>query len=213
MFVYATAQKILRASYLWPSIFKDCILAVRMCHECQIYQRKMHAPPANLHPIITVGPFSKWGIDYMTFKPCSVVGHGYIIVSMDYFTKWAESMPIYSVESKTMAQFIFNHVISRFGVPEAIVTNHGSHFLDYMMDELTPMLRFCHDVSTPYYPQTNGQVEAVNKVLVTMLQPTVGMHKSNWHLMLFLALWAYRTSTNGLHTIPDCLWYGSNITD
>eukprot|EP00253_Pinus_taeda_P021991 PITA_21991 len=137
---YATAQ-ILCAGYFWPSIFKDCILAVRSCHECQIYQWKMGAPPAPLHPVVTVGPFSKWGIDYMTCNPRSAGGHGYIIISVDYFTKWAE-----------------------------------------------------HDSSTPYYPQANGQVEAVNKVLVTMLQRTVGMHKSNWNLMLSSALWAYRTS-------------------
>lgn len=64
-----------------------------------------------------------------------------------------------------------------------------------MMAKLTSTLGLCHDSSTPYYPHTNGQVEVVNKVLVTMLQHTIRMHKSNWHLMLFLALWAYRTST------------------
>ena len=63
-----------------------------------------------------------------------------------------------------------------------------------MMAELTSKLGLRHDSSTPYYPQTNGQVEAVNKVLVTMLQRMIGIHKSNWHLMLFSALWAYRTS-------------------
>ena len=90
---YATAQNILRAGYFWPSIFKDCILAVRSCHECQIYQWKMIAPPAPLHLVITIGPFSKWGIGYMTCNPCSARGHGYIIVAIDYFTKWAEAMP------------------------------------------------------------------------------------------------------------------------
>jgi len=79
-------------------------------------------------------------------------------------------------------------------VPQAIITNHGSHFHDYMMADLTSKLGLRHDISTPYYPQPNSQVEAVNKVLVTMLQTTIGMHKSNWHLMLLSALWAYRTS-------------------
>eukprot|EP00253_Pinus_taeda_P007310 PITA_07310 len=81
---YATAQKILRAGYFWPSILKDCILAVRSCHECQIYQRKMRAPAASLHPVVTVGPFAKWGIDYVTCNPRSVEGHGYIIVALVY---------------------------------------------------------------------------------------------------------------------------------
>jgi len=61
---YATAQKILRASYFWSSLFKDCITTVRKCHNCQVFDRKMRAPPAPLHPIIAVGPFAKWGIDF-----------------------------------------------------------------------------------------------------------------------------------------------------
>ena len=63
-----------------------------------------------------------------------------------------------------------------------------------MMAELTAMLGFRHENSTPYYLQANGQVEAINKVLKTMLRPMVGDHKSNWHQTLFSALWDYRTS-------------------
>ena len=59
-------------------------------------------------------------------------------------------------DGKTAAQFIFNHIISRFGVPQAIVTDHGSHFQHYMVAELTYNLGLCHDISMPYYPQANG---------------------------------------------------------
>ena len=63
-----------------------------------------------------------------------------------------------------------------------------------MMEELSAKLGFCHENSTSYYPQANGQVEAINKVLKTMLHRMVGDHKSNWHLILFSTLWAYCTS-------------------
>eukprot|EP00253_Pinus_taeda_P027762 PITA_27762 len=160
---YATAQKILHAGYFWPSIFKDCILAVRSCHECQIYQRNMRAPPAPLHPVVAVGPFAKWGIDYMTCNPHLAGGHGCIIVAIDYFTKWTEVVPALSEGGHSAAQFLFNHVISRFGVPQAIVTDHDKHFCNHMMTELTTQLGLRHDSSTPYYPQANGQVEVVKK--------------------------------------------------
>eukprot|EP00253_Pinus_taeda_P003229 PITA_03229 len=111
---YATAPKILRAGYFWPSIFKDCILVVHSCHECQIYQRKMRAPAAPLHPVVTIGPFAKWGIDYVTCNPRSAGEHGYIIVAVDYFTKWAEAMPTLSEDGHTAAQFIFNHDATGF---------------------------------------------------------------------------------------------------
>jgi transposase InsO family protein len=63
-----------------------------------------------------------------------------------------------------------------------------------MMSEITEKLGLLHDNSTPYYPQANGQVEAINKVLITMLRRMIGIHKTSWHTMLFLALWTYQTS-------------------
>ena len=154
----------------------------------------MRAPAAPLHPVVTVGPFSKWGIDYTSCNPRSVEGPGYIIVAVDYFTKWGEAMPTLNEDGYTAAQFLFNHVITRFGVPQAIVTDHRKHFRNHMITELTTQLGLRQDSSTPYYPQSNGQVEAMNKVSITMLQRTVNTHNSNWHLMLFPAVWAYRPS-------------------
>jgi hypothetical protein len=149
---YATAQKILCAGYFWPSLFHDCIIVVQKCHACQTYNHKIRSHPAPLHPVVSVGPFAKWGIDFMTCHPHSAGGHGYIIVAVDYFTKWAEAMPTFDNTGKTTALFLFNHVITCFGVPQAIVTDHGSHFRNNMMSELTEKLGLRHDSSTPYYP-------------------------------------------------------------
>eukprot|EP00253_Pinus_taeda_P001934 PITA_01934 len=154
----------------------------------------MRAPPAPLYPIIAVGPFAKWGIDFITCKPHSAGGHAYIILVVDYFTKWAKAMSTFSADGKTATIFVFNHIISMFGVPQAIITNHGSNFRNIMMTELTYQLGLRHDSSTLYYPQENGLVEAINKVLVTMIRRIIGIHRSNWHNMLFSVLWAYRTS-------------------
>jgi hypothetical protein len=206
---YATAQRILRAGYFWPTMFKDCIIAVRSCHACQIFDSKTRRPPAPLQPIVAVGPFAKWGIDFMQCNPTSTGGHGYIIVAVDYFTKWAEAMPTLDNTGETAALFFFNHVVARFGVPQAIVTDHGSHFRNHMMVELAAKLGLSHDSSTPYYPQANGQVEAINKVLKRMLQRMIGVHKRRWHLILYSALWAYRTSVkNATGFTPFQLVYG-----
>eukprot|EP00253_Pinus_taeda_P034794 PITA_34794 len=133
----------------------------------------MCAPPAPLHPIISVSPFAKWGINFITCNPHSAGGHAYIILAVDYFTKWAKAMPTFSEDGKTTAIFVFNHIIARFGVPQAIINDHGSHFRNIMMTELTDQLGLRHDSSTPYYPQANGLVEAINKVLVTMIQQII----------------------------------------
>jgi transposase InsO family protein len=92
---------------------------------------------------------------------------------MDYFTKWDEAMPIIKSNGKTAIFFVFNQIIVQFGIQREIVTDHGSHFQNEMMTELASKLGFTHDHSSPYYPQENGQVEAVNKSLKTILQKIV----------------------------------------
>jgi hypothetical protein len=71
----ATAQKILRASYFWSTLIKDYVESVKKCHQCQIFSRKMRVHPAPMFLVITVGPFTKWGIDYTTCNPPSSRGH------------------------------------------------------------------------------------------------------------------------------------------
>ena len=71
----------------------------------------------------------------MHYKPTLARGHGYIIIAVDYFTKWAEAMATYAEDGKTVALFLFNHIIARFGVPWSIVTDHGSHFCNQMTEE------------------------------------------------------------------------------
>jgi hypothetical protein len=76
----------------------------------------------------------------MTCNPQSAGGHGYIIVPVYYFIKWVDAMPTFDNTGKYATLFIFNHIITRFGIPKAIVTDHGSHFQNFMMSELTEKL-------------------------------------------------------------------------
>lgn len=166
---YVMAQMILRVGYFCPAMFKDCITAVRSCHACQIFDCKTRIPPAPLQPVVVVGPFAKWGIDFMQCNPASAGGHMYIIVAVDYLTKWAKAMPTLNKSNETAALFFFNHLVSRFVIPQAIVTEHGSRFYNHMMVELATKLGLSHDNSTLYYMQANGQVEVINKVFKCML--------------------------------------------
>jgi hypothetical protein len=159
--------------------------------------------------VVSIGPFAKWGIDFMTCHPHSVGGHGYIIVAIDYFTKWVKGMLTFDNTGNTATLFIFNHIIAHFGVSQAIVIDHGSQFRNFMISKLTEKLGLLHENSTPYYPQANGQVEEINKVLITMLRRMIGIHKTSWHTMLFSALWAYRTSIkSAIGFTPFQLVYG-----
>ena len=109
----------------------------------------------------------------------SAGGHKHIIVTVDYFMKWAEAMPTFKADGETATFFIFNQTITRFGIPKEIVTYHGSHFQNSMMTDLTTMLGFRQEHSSLFYPQANGQVEDVNKTLNTILKCTTNAAHSN----------------------------------
>ena len=80
----------------------------------------------------------------MTINLVLANGHKYIIKAVDYFTKWAEAIPTFDCKSETMARFFFNHVISWFGVPKQLVSDHGTHFEDVVWAKLSTMLKFEH---------------------------------------------------------------------
>jgi len=105
-----------------------------------------------MFPVITVGPFTKWRIDYTTCHLASARGNRYSIVAVDYFTKWVEAMPTFNNDGETTTLFIFNQIIARFDILKEIVIDHGSHFQNKMMFELMSKLGLRQENSSPYYP-------------------------------------------------------------
>eukprot|EP00253_Pinus_taeda_P033668 PITA_33668 len=125
-------------------------------------------------------------------------------------------MPTFVNDGETTTLFLFNQVISCFGIPKEIVTNHGSHFQNKMMVELALKLGFRQEHSSPYYAQGNGQVETVNKSLKFILQRTINKSRSNRHIMLYPALWAYQMSVKtatDTSSLEECLVYLEHLDE
>ena len=75
---------------------------------------------------------------------------------VEYFTKWDEAMPTVKSNGETAAHFAFNQIITWFGIPKDLVTDHGRHFQNQMMEELALKLGYKQEHSSSYYPQVNG---------------------------------------------------------
>ena len=98
-------------------------------------------------------------------------------------------MPTVKSDGETSAHFVFNQIITQFGILKELVIDHGRHFQNKMMEELASKLGYKQDRSCFYYPQANGKVEAMNKSLKSILQRTITQSKTNWHIMLYSSLW------------------------
>ena len=103
-------------------------------------------------------------------------------------------MPTVKSDGEIAAHFVFKQIITRFGILKELVTDHGLHFQNRMMEELESKLGYKQEHSSSYYPHVNGQVEAENKSLKYILQRIMTRSKTNWHIMLYPALWGYITA-------------------
>lgn len=167
--VEITLRKILQRGLWWPTLFRDVHNYVKTCDVCQ------RTGPIKGHmefrPIIAPHVFQKWGLDFVgPITPPSKIGqHHYIIAATEYTTKWVEAIATKRNTAQVTAQFMYQNIITRYGLPEELVSDQGTHFLNNVIQELTENCHIQHRFSTPYYPQCNGQAESTNKVLLNVL--------------------------------------------
>eukprot|EP00253_Pinus_taeda_P006082 PITA_06082 len=167
----ATANKVLRAGYFWPTMFRDIYKRIATCHECQAFEGKRKLMPMPLVPIYVEAPFQQWGLDFIgEIHPPSSGQHRRILTATDYFTKWIEAVPTRQANDSVIISFVENNILSRFGCPIKIITDNAQAF------KSKRMINFCHQYhislghSTAYYPQGNGLVESSNKSLVRIIK-------------------------------------------
>ena len=146
-----------------------------------------------LNNIIEVELFDVWGIDFMGPFPASC-GNRYILVAVDYVSKWVEAVARATNDSKTVVQFLKKNIFTCFGTPRALISDEGTHFVSKQFEQILKKYGVNHKISTAYHPQTNGQVEVSNREIKQILEKVVSTSRKDWSLKLDDALWAYRTA-------------------
>ncbi len=191
--IYKTYNR-LKRDYYWKSMKKDVQTFIRNCHRCQIYRPQILNK--NVESIATPPgyPFSRVGLDLIGPLPTTKNNNKYIIVLVDYLTKWVEAEPLKTIESDDVIKFL-KMVFSRHGVPEILITDNGPQFFS----DKTKAFLDLHDVfvhySTTYHPATNGEVENRNREISKYLR-LLGEKVESWDETLYSALWALRTAKN-----------------
>uniref|UniRef100_A0A2N9H0B8 Integrase catalytic domain-containing protein n=1 Tax=Fagus sylvatica TaxID=28930 RepID=A0A2N9H0B8_FAGSY len=187
-------QCLLTLGYYWPTMKKDAADFVKTCHTCQVQANLIHTHPTSLQNMATPWPFHTWGLDLIgPINPASG-GYIWILVATEYFTKWVEAIPLRRATGAAVANFIREHIITRFGIPYKLITDNGTPFINKDVREVLEHYRVKHRRSTPYYPQGNGQAEATNRMLLRILSKMVFDYGNNWKAHLADVLWAYRSS-------------------
>ncbi|CAL9019003.1 unnamed protein product, partial [Prunus brigantina] len=188
-----TALKVLQSGFFWPTLFKDAFDFCSKCDRCQKMGNISRRNEMPLNNILVVELFDVWGIDFMGPFPSSF-GYIYILVAVDYVSKWVEATATRTNDHKVVLNFLRDMIFTRFGTPRAIISDGGSHFCNKPFEALMKKYNITHRVATPYHPQTSGQVEISNREIKNILMKTVSPTRKDWSLRLNDALWAYRTA-------------------
>ncbi|CAL9024901.1 unnamed protein product, partial [Prunus brigantina] len=188
-----TALKVLQSGFFWPTLFKDAFDFCSKCDRCQKMGNIGRRNEMPLNNILVVELFDVWGIDFMGPFPSSF-GYIYILVAVDYVSKWVEATATRTNDHKVVLNFLGDMIFTRFGTPRAIISDGGSHFCNKPFEALMKKYNITHRVATPYHPQTSGQVEISNREIKNILMKTVSPTRKDWSLRLNDALWAYRTA-------------------
>ncbi|RVX02471.1 Uncharacterized protein K02A2.6 [Vitis vinifera] len=171
-----TAMKVLQSGFTWPSLFKDAHIMCRSCDRCQRLGKLTKRNQMPMNPILIVELFDVWGIDFMGPFPMSF-GNSYILVGVDYVSKWVEAIPCKQNDHRVVLKFLKENIFSRFGVPKAIISDGGAHFCNKPFEALLSKYGVKHKVATPYHPQTSGQVELANREIKNILMKVVNSKK------------------------------------
>lgn len=210
-----TWQRI-RENFWSPGLSKYVKEFVKGCQTCQFRQRVPRRRYAQANPIQTpTRPFFMIGCDAVgpTLEPTRH-GNRYLLVAIDYLTRWPVAAAVPNINEETTADFLFNQVVKMYGVPSYILTDRGSNFTSEFVREFLRDMGCRHITTTAYRPQSNGLCERLNQTLTqTIAKIARDDDKTDrWDEYVDMALLAIRTMPNeSTRFSPSMLLFGYEL--
>ena len=187
-----TRDRIL-ADFYWPGMYNQIRQYCFTCPVCQKSAPKGRTPrvPMEQLPLVDV-PFQRVAVDIVgPITPKTDRGNMYILVVVDYATRYPEAVALRTIDAKRVAEALWE-IWARVGIPQEMLTDQGTQFVSQLMKELNRLLAIKGHTTTPYHPQSNGLVERFNGTLISMLRKLSKEQPTKWDRYLAAALFAYR---------------------
>ncbi len=221
--IFKTYKRVQDVAY-WQGMWTDVRRYVKNCIKCQTLKSENRKPAGKMQPIITSRPSEMIGVDIMGPLPKSSKQHEYLLVFVDYFTRWVELFPLRHATASAIAEILRKEILTRWGVPDFILSDRGTQFVSTLFTELCEKWSVTPKLTTAYHPQTN-MTERINRTLKSMISAFVEDNHKSWdhHLSEFrFALNSAVQESIGmtpaelhlgrkLHSPLDKLLHGSNL--
>ncbi|GKV40693.1 hypothetical protein SLEP1_g48304 [Rubroshorea leprosula] len=154
------AWKLLRHGYYWPTMVEDAQSYVLKCLTCQFNADDIHMPGEMLSSLTSPWPFAQWGVDLFGPFINGKGGYTFLVVAVDYFTKWIEAKSLSTTTERKIEEFLFDSILCRFGIPKRIIADNGPQF------RAAALRSFCNDygielaLTSVYTTQSNRQADS-----------------------------------------------------
>ena len=188
-------QRLRRCCY-WVGMRRDVQEWCRVCEACVAKKGPPRAPQAPLQ-LVTVGvPMERVAVDIAGPFPVSASGNRYVVVLIDYFSKWPEVFPLPNQEAETVARALVDGIFCRFGVPDELHSDQGRNFESNLFRECCQLLGIRKTRTTPLHPQSDGMVERFNRTLVQEIAKRCRHGQNDWDLYIPSILLSYRSAVH-----------------
>ncbi|XP_028299789.1 uncharacterized protein LOC114461699 [Gouania willdenowi] len=204
----------LKTRYHWYNMRDDVTLWCRTCVSCAAKARPRKTPRAAMGTVQVGAPMERIAVDLMGPLNETERHNRFILVVQDYFSKWVEAYPVPNELATTVAEKIVSEWVCRYGAPRALHSDQGSNFESAVFRGMCELLGIEKTRTTPFHPQSDGQVERFNATLQKALATMSERCHWDWDLMIPYSLMAYRAtkhSSTGL--TPNMMLFGREITE
>ena len=166
--------------FFWKGMLRDVQNWVKSCHQCNSAKKPTKPYKSKLQPIPPFRVGYAWGMDIVGPLKESYTGAKYLLVFMEYATKWAEVFPLVETKAHILARFFTDEIVFRYGAPQYLLSDMGSNVVAQVVNEAAQMVGTNRLVTTPYRPSTDGLVERFNYSLIKQLSSYVDTAGKDW---------------------------------
>jgi hypothetical protein len=187
--------KVFRQGFYWPKAASYAAELVQKCENCQKCARDQNQPSSLTQLIQPTWPLQRWGLDLLGPLPPAQGNLKYVVVAVEYFSKWIEANPLATITSVTVQKFFWQNIVCRFVVPKAITVDNGTQF------DAETFKEFCDQIGTKIHfasvrhPESNGPVERANDIIMTWIMKLIfNQPRGKWSDELIKVVWSHNTT-------------------
>jgi hypothetical protein len=189
--------KVFLQGFYWPKAASDAAELVQKCEGCEKCARDQKQPSSLTQLIQPTWLLQRWGLDLLGPLPPAQGNLKYVVVTVEYFSKWIEAKPLATITSVTVQKFFWQNIVCRFGVPKAITVDNGTQF------DAEAFKEFCEQIGTKIHfasvrhPESNGLVERANGIIMTRIMKLIfNQPRGKWPDELIKVVWSHNTTVS-----------------